>query len=251
MPQRYKLTMAYDGTAFHGWQKQQPPDAPQLRTVQGVVEQSMVRMFGQHIDLIGASRTDAGVHALGQVAHFDAETTIPIERLAMAINSRLPDDIDVRNVELADATFDAISDAKNKQYRYRIFNAEQRPLLGRHIAWHCWTPLNTAAMQDAARRLIGEHDFAGFAAADHGRASTVRTVFECRVDLEPPQVQVVIEGSGFLYNMVRIIAGTLVDVGRGRFKPAIIDQVLASGKRSESGPTLPPHGLCLEWIKYD
>lgn len=247
---RYRLTLAYDGTAFHGWQQQEPPDREPLRTVAGVVGGALRRLLGQSVSLVGASRTDAGVHAGGQVAHFDASVRIPLDRLAHAINSRLPEDVEVIGVEHAASDFDAISNAVAKQYRYRIFNTTQRPLHKRYYVWHCWTPLDIGAMRDAAARLVGTHDLAGFAAAGHGRTSTVRTIFDCRIETKMPELQVVVEGGGFLYNTVRIIAGTLVEVGRGRFGPDVIDRVLVTGDRSLGGPTLPAHGLCLEWIKY-
>lgn len=292
---RYKLTIAYDGTLFHGWQKQQatvgpavpsndlpaappllpstpPPtlawpaepalpatDSPAnhpLRTVQGVVELAIARTTAQPIKLVGASRTDAGVHAKGQVAHFDAATPIPTGRLPHAINSRLPDDVEVLAAEEVAPTFDAISDAVRKRYRYRLFNSSRRPLLHRFGFWHCWLKLDIDRMNAAAKKLIGTHDVAGLAAADHGRTSTVRTIFDCFVEQPPvfldegPQVHIVVEGGGFLYNMVRIIAGTLVEVGRGRFEPQVIDEILATGDRRKAGPTLPPQGLCLEWIRY-
>lgn len=249
--QRYKMTIAYDGTLFHGWQKQLPPDGIELRTVAGVVESTLKRVLKQRIELVGASRTDAGVHARGQVAHFDATPLIPTERMVHAINSRLPEDIDVRSIEDAPATFDAIFGAVRKQYRYRIFNASRRPLDRRHHVWHCWWDLNLDKMRDAAARCVGTHDFEGFAAAGHGRASTVRTIFFCDVEREGDDVTIVVEGDGFLYNMVRILSGTLVEVGRGAFEPDMIDTILTTHDRRHAGPTLPPTGLWLQWIRYD
>lgn len=249
--QRFKLTIAYDGTLFHGWQKQEPPGSEPLRTVAGVVESTLVRVLRQPIRLVGSSRTDAGVHARGQVAHFDAINPIPIERLAKAINSRLPDDVDVLAAEPAPIGFDAISGAKNKQYRYRLYHTERRPLHLRNYVYHCWTPLDLGRMNDAARRLVGTHDFAGLTTLHHGRQTTVRTVFDCHVEEHPPEVQIVVSGSGFLYNMVRIIAGTLVEVGRGHFAPETIDAILEKGREQPAGPTLPASGLWLEWIRYE
>ncbi len=252
--QRYKLTLAYDGALFHGWQKQEPPppEAP-LRTVAGVVEDRLRHVLQQPIKLVGASRTDTGVHARGQVAHFDARPLIPLERMAAAINARLPDDIEVLNVEAAPPTFDAISGARAKQYRYRIHHDARRPLDKRHHVWHCWIDLDVAKMHEAARHLVGEHDFAAFAAAGHNRATTVRTIFDCTVerDAASPEVHIVVQGNGFLYHMVRILAGTLVEVGRGRWPPDEVTRILASLDRAQAGPTLPPNGLWLEWIRYD
>ncbi len=248
--QRFLLTIAYDGSGYHGWQKQEPPDKTPLRTVQGVVEDVLKRLLTQRIYLLGASRTDAGVHALGQIAQFDAASPIPIERMAEAINSRLPSDVEVRNVRTVPDGFDVINAVRSKQYRYRIHNSHWRPLEKRNIVWHCWFELDVERMNDAAARLVGTHDVAGLAAAGHGRQSTVRTILDCRVEREDPEVHIVVEGDGFLYNMVRIIAGTLVEVGRGHFTPDVIDRVLASGDRAQAGPTLPPEGLWLDWIKY-
>lgn len=249
---RYKLVIAYDGTLFHGWQKQHPPGSEPLRTVQGVVEEVIARTVGQPVNLVGASRTDAGVHARGQVAQFDAACRIPVERLAEALNSRLPDDVQVLHAQYAPPGFEAISGAVSKQYRYRLFNSPLRPLEKRHYVYHCWHELDLAKMNDAAARLVGTHDFEGFSAAKHGRLSTVRTIFACEVvpHQEDAEVHVVISGNGFLYNMVRIIAGTLVEVGRGKMPPSVIDEVLASKDRRLAGVTLPPTGLWLEWIRY-
>ncbi len=249
--QRFKITVAYDGTAFHGWQKQACVTGHEpLRTVAGVLEEALRRVLRQPLALVGASRTDAGVHAKGQVAHFVADTAIPIERLSRAINSRLPQDVEVLTAEPVSPDFDAISGPVSKQYRYRIFHTTRRPLTKRHYVWHCWTPLDIDRMACAAGRLEGTHDFAGFAAAGHGRLSTVRTVLRCDVCRNDPEVHIVIEGTGFLYHMVRIIAGTLVDIGRGRLEPEWIDRILQSPDRRLAGPTLPARGLCLEWIRY-
>jgi tRNA pseudouridine38-40 synthase len=196
------------------------------------------------------------VHARGQVAHFDAATRIPIERLAKAINSRLPDDIDVLHAEPVPEEFDAIGSTKSKQYRYRLYHSERRPLSLRNYVYHCWTPLDVARMNDAARRLIGTHDFSGFTTLHHDRKTTVRTIYDCHVEQPPelaPEVHIVVSASGFLYNMVRIIAGTLLEVGRGRFAPEYVDAILKEGRdpRKPAGPTLPATGLWLEWIRYD
>jgi tRNA pseudouridine38-40 synthase len=247
---RVKLTIAYDGSGFHGWQRQEPPGREPLRTVQGVMEQAFMRLLRHPVTITGASRTDSGVHALGQVAHLDTTTPIPPERLADAMNSRLPEDIEVRRAETVLDTFHAIRDVASKQYQYRIFNASRRPLLRRHMVCHTWQPLDARAMDAAAFRLVGTHDFEGFAAAGHGRESTVRTIHRCTTHREQDDVLITVEGDGFLWNMVRIIAGTLVEVGRGKFEPSRIDDILATTDRQLAGPTLPPQGLCLVWIAY-
>lgn len=257
MPQRYKLTLAYDGSAFHGWQKQEPPGEAPLRTVQGELEAVLVRLLGvpkAQLHLMGASRTDSGVHALGQSAMFDADCKIPLERMAQAINARLPDDMEIRSCERAPDGFDVIGDVTNKQYRYRIFNADEKPLWVRNAVHHWFkSELNPAKMNDAAKRLVGTHDIEGFSAAGHGRENTVRTIYDCMVFVDPvypDEIHMTIQGSGFLYNSVRIIAGTLLEVGRGRFEPRHIDAILSTADRSIAGPTLPPQGLCLEWVRY-
>ena len=248
---RYKMVVAYDGSAFHGWQKQEPPDQEPLRTVQGELQSAMQRLLGQRLILTGASRTDAGVHAQGQVVHFDATVRIPIERLAHAINGRLPDDIDVRHVLVVPQSFESISGAKNKQYRYRLYNTRSKPLGLRDQVFHCWVPLNIDRMQDAAKRLIGTYDFEGFASAGHGRTSTIRTIYDCHIEHQDHLVDIVVSGNGFLWNMVRIIAGTLVEVGRGHFQSDRINEILKTADRQLAGPTLPPTGLTLEWIRYE
>ena len=249
--QRYRLVLAYDGTDFHGWQRQEPPDAPALRTVQGVVGDTLQRVLRQPIKLVGASRTDAGVHAQGQVAHFDVgATAIPFERWRRAVNDRLPDDIDIRDIAPVRADFDAIADALTKQYRYHLFVGQRKPLMHRRTAYPCRYLLDIDRMNDAARRLVGTHDVHGLAAASHGRENTVRTLHHCDVSQVEDLVTLTVEGSGFLYHMVRIIAGTLLEVGRGHFPPSRIDEILASRDRQLAGPTLEPQGLCLQWIKH-
>jgi tRNA pseudouridine38-40 synthase len=297
---RYKLTIAYDGTEFCGWQKQEPPvgtnaaphkvldgssladslTAPPaqnrltLRTVQEIAERAVREVVRQPITLQGASRTDSGVHARGQVAAFtcsdDPQSGWPLSRgtdsLLRAINSRLPDDVLILAAETTGDDFNPISGATSKAYSYTLHVSPHRPIWDRRYVHHVWMPLDVARMNEAAALLVGEHDFAAFAAAGHGRLSTIRTVFDCRVtelpgphstlhtpdSTLPPdrRLRIEISGNGFLWNMVRIIAGTLVEAGRGRLAPEDIRGALATGDRRKAGPTLPPTGLCLEWIKY-
>ena len=253
---RFRLLVAYDGTDFHGWQRQEPPDAPALRTVQGVLEEAVATALGgPRVPVMGASRTDAGVHAVGQVAAFTADTRIPIDRLAMAITARLPEDVCVHRAEEVHAGFDPISDCVSKCYRYTIAHGVAAPdpalLFARRTTWVTRHRLDVAAMRAVAERLTGTHDFAAFAQANHGRESTVRSVFGCTVhEPAPGRAVVEVSGNGFLYNMVRIIAGTLVEAGRGRIGAAEVDAALAERDRAKVGPTLPPHGLRLEWVRY-
>ena len=254
----YRLLVAYDGTDFHGWQKQNGPDgSAQLRTVQGVMESAVAAVVREPVNVVGASRTDSGVHALGQVAAFNCAADLEPKRLAAAVNARLPEDVQVRRAAVADEGFSPISEAIAKGYRYRIAWSRgrpeglTRPLFGRRTTF--WTPyrLDPVRMNDAARRLIGTHDFTSFTRKHHDRETTRRTVYDCQVTCTGRRrLRVDVCGDGFLYNMVRIIAGTLVEVGRGRLEPASIPDILAAADREAAGPTLPPEGLCLMWVKY-
>jgi tRNA pseudouridine38-40 synthase len=184
-----------------------------------------------------------------------------VDALVRALNSRLPSDVLVRNAEVAAPDFDPISGATSKAYSYAIHNSRQRSLWDRRTSLHIWHELDAARMHEAAQVFVGEHDFAAFAAAGHGRLTTVRTVFSCAVRAEPvpatlpgevggQRITIDISGSGFLWNMVRIIAGTLVEIGRGRLSDDDVRAALTTGDRTRAGPTLPAHGLCLEWIRY-
>lgn len=206
------------------------------------------------VEVLGASRTDAGVHAKGQVAAFTCSENrrgAPEERLADAINARLPNDALVMACERVRDDFDPIGDCVSKAYRYTIHASRTRPLWDRRFAHHVWVPLDVQAMHAAAQRIVGEHDFAAFAAAGHGRLSTVRTVLACAVTrLEVDRVVIDVAGTGFLYNMVRIISGTLVEVGKGRMTAERVSEAIASKDRRNAGPTLPAVGLCLQWVGY-
>ncbi|MBT8486792.1 MAG: tRNA pseudouridine(38-40) synthase TruA [Phycisphaerales bacterium] len=252
---RYRLTVAYEGTAFHGWQKQHPPDAEPLRTVQGVLEETVRQVVREPIAVLGASRTDAGVHAWGQVAAFTTTRALPPRGLVRGLNARLPDDVLVRGAVVVDEAFNPISDAVRKAYRYRIAHGGAggvlRPLFDRRTVTFAPSPLDPVSMNIAAQHLVGTHDFTSFTRLHHGRESTVRTVDACTVlATGPDRLRIDVSGNGFLYNMVRIIAGTLMQVGRGHWTPDVIPAVLAAADRVAAGPTLPPEGLRLEWIEY-
>lgn len=249
------MTVSYDGTDFHGWQKQIPPDAEPMRTCQGVLEDTVRRVVREPITVLGASRTDSGVHSIGQVAVFSSTLNLPLDRLRIAINGRLPRDMQVRDLQLTRESFNPISDAISKGYDYSIsFGSpmkHERPLFDRHM--HTWLPfdLNVDLMNDAAQHLIGEFNFASFTRVNHGRKRTTREVYSCVCEQTGPNRCVIkVSGNGFLYNMVRIIAGTLTQVGRGQRTVEALPGILTSCDRAMAGPTLPPEGLCLMWIKY-
>jgi tRNA pseudouridine38-40 synthase len=223
--------------------------------VQGVVQEAVSDLLRQRVDVVGASRTDSGVHAVGQVAAFTAEVRVPLERLAAAITARLPRDVQVVQAERVHDAFNPIGDARSKCYRYTIEHTSHphhpRPLFDRDLVFATPYALDLARMQDAARGLVGTYDCASFAQVDHGRATTVRTVFDCIARSPAPRrIEIEVAASGFLYNMVRIIAGTLVEVGRGRLDPSAMASIIAARDRRMAGPTLPPQGLCLRWIWY-
>ncbi len=257
--QRYKLTIAYRGSAYHGWQRQlaantwkgPPPPAGQgIPTIQGILARMLAEVVGHPVNLVGSSRTDAGVHAKGQVAHFDTDQIqIPPEGLRRAVNHRLPSDILLRAIEPVDDAFDAITSTRSKRYQYFIWNAADRPIFFGDLAWHRWQELDRAAMAQAARQFVGEHDFTSFARPGHGRNNALRSVSACDVSWRGPRIVVAVEGSGFLWQMVRIMVGTLVEVGLGRYPPQHIAQMLEARDRRAAGPTAPPHGLFLQWVQ--
>lgn len=246
-PMRFKLTLAYDGTAFSGWQEQREG----IRTVQQTVREALQRVVKHPVVVVGASRTDAGVHAKGQVAHFDTHMTqIPAEGMRRGLNTALPEDVLCKRCEPTHDTFDAISDARHKRYQYFFWDAYDRPLFLRHVAFHRRGPLDLDAMRRAAAALLGTHDFASFAKPGHGRDSTIRTVYACDVRQRGHRLVVGIEGNGFLWNQVRIMAGTLAEVGRGTLDADAIPAILAARDRQAAGPTAPAHGLFLQWIRH-
>ena len=244
-----KLTIAYDGGDYHGWQMQ-----PGFRTVQEVLMEALRSLLGPRARICGASRTDAGVSALGQVGLIQIDSPIPTENLAKAITDRLPEDIAIVKAEEVPMGFDVIGDVTSKLYRYTIFSGPVRPVLHVRRCWYVPVELNVKTMSEAAGLLVGKKDFKSFAAAGDQREDSVRTIFRCDVTGQSADdgrwVYVDVEGDGFLYNMVRNIVGTLVEVGVGRWVPDKIPEVLEARDRRAAGPIAPPNGLCLMWIKY-
>ncbi len=257
--QRYKLTISYRGTHYHGWQRQ-PANAfykgtvaegHGIPTIQEIVSRAIVDVVRHPVTLVGSSRTDAGVHAKGQVGHFDTDQLqIPPEGMRRGINSRLPDDILIRSIEPVADSFDAIGSTLSKRYQYFIWNAEDRSPFFSELAWHRWQSLDLSTMRQAAAHFVGEHDFASFAKPGHGRDNTIRTVLSCDVSRRGATLVIGIEGSGFLWNQVRIMVGTLVEIGYGKESPDSIPRMLGAKDRQSAGPTAPPHGLYLQWIRH-
>lgn len=294
---RYRLTIAYDGTGFHGWQRQyvpptytasvidedvfipqlgtdvqgdvesdvggrpvdiedgeisgvagNEPPRPELRTVQSVLQRAVREVVREPVIVSGASRTDAGVHARGQTASFtasDARRGATDDRLMQAINARLTPDVMVTAAQRVHDDFNVISDCVRKWYRYTLHTSRERPLWDRRYVHHVYAPLDVDRMQAAASLLVGEHDFAAFAAAGHGRETTIRTVYACRARQCGPRINIDIIGNGFLWNMVRIVAGTLIEVGRGRKTLEVVARALQEKDRRLAGQTMPGRGLCL------
>jgi tRNA pseudouridine38-40 synthase len=241
-----KLVLEYDGTEFHGFQRQ-----PRLRTVQGVLEERLSRVLGEPIKVIGAGRTDAGVHALGQVANFRTTRPVPIERMAQVVNAALPADVKVQSCEEVEQSFHARRCARSRTYRYTVVErAAPSPLLGRYAQLVAGR-LSVARMQEAARPLLGRHDFRAFQGSGSPASSTERTLMrlECRRSGE--RIEIIAEADRFLYQMVRLLVSGLLAVGRGELEPGALAEALESGERPAAGRTpAPACGLCLLQVSY-
>jgi tRNA pseudouridine38-40 synthase len=242
---KIKLTIQYDGSGYFGWQVQ-----PDRLTIQQLLNEAVSKLIGRKVTVHGASRTDAGVSALGQVGLIEIDSPIPTENFPKAISDRLPPEIAVIEAVEVDKKFDLINDVKNKLYRYTIFNGRLRPVLNIRHCWHIPEKLDIAKMNEAAKFLIGTKDFKSFASAKDNRESTIRTLFRCEVMDKGDWVYIDTEGNGFLYNMARNIAGTLVDIGLGRLIPEKMQQILEAKDRTAAGQIAPAEGLCLMWIRY-
>lgn len=254
---RLKLTVAYRGTHYHGWQSQNlslekiAARGRPLPTVQVALERVLAKLLCHPVSLTGSSRTDTGVHAKGQVCQLDTTAvSIPMRGLRNAVNARLPDDVRVRSVRRVEDDFNCISWAVKKRYQYMVWNHAFSTPFNSDLAFHRWQKIDADRMSRAAALLVGTHDFTSFARPGHGRATTVRTIHQCSVERKGPMIVIGVTGTGFLWNMVRIIAGTLVDTGRGVFRPEDIPAMLAAKDRLRSGQTAPAHGLYLQWIRF-
>lgn len=241
-----KLIIEYDGKEFNGWQKQ-----PTKLNIQGTIEQAIKIVTGEDADLMASGRTDAGVHAFGQVANFKTNSNIPIDKIAIALNSNLKKSIRIISAEEVDERFHSRLTCKKKTYRYIINNSEFSSAIYRNLETHIPQKLDIEKMKIGAKFFEGEHDFKAFKASGTSSKSSVRTIYKANV-IEMPDNRIYIEltGNGFLYNMVRIISGTLVDVGFGKIEPDEIKSIIESKDRSLAGKTLPPNGLYLLKVEY-
>ena len=240
-----KLVIEYDGTSYHGWQSQNNALA-----VQDVIEKAIMTLTGEKCSLIGSGRTDAGVHALGQVANFITNSNIPAEKFSYALNNILPDDIVIRSSKQVPESFHARFNAIGKKYRYVIYNSRQRSALHRNRAYFVPYSLELHLMEKAMEYFVGTHDFTAFKASDSSVKTSVRTITGTWLKKEDEIITFEVAGNGFLYNMVRIIAGTIIEAGMGKIAPDSIPYIIESRDRKKAGRTAPPHGLYLMEVYY-
>lgn len=243
---RIMLTVAYDGTDYHGWQIQ-----PNGETVESVLNRELSSLLGECIEVTGASRTDAGVHSNGNVAVFDTSTRIPAEKISYALNQRLPGDIVVQDAREVEPDFHPRRCNSRKTYEYRILNRRFPLPMRRRDTYFYHYDLNVEHMRQAASYLVGEHDFKSFCSASASVETTVRTIYSLTVERQEDIIAIRITGSGFLYNMVRIIAGTLIEVGSGIRAPENMKDILAACDRAAAGPTAPACGLTMLGIEFE
>ena len=241
---RVMLTVAYDGTNYNGWQVQ-----PNGVTIEGVLNEALSELLKEEIMVVGASRTDAGVHALCNVAVFDTYSRIPAEKMSYALNTALPEDIRIVGSKEVDEDFHPRHCESKKAYEYRIVNSEFINPVKRLYCHHTYLKCDVEAMQKAARYLVGEHDFKSFCTVGAQVETTVRTITDLEVSRKDDEIVIRVTGTGFLYNMVRIIAGTLLEVGYGRLSADDIPSILEACDRQAAGPTAPAKGLCL--VNYE
>ena len=241
----FKLTLEYDGTSYHGWQIQ-----PNVPTIQSELETAIRQVAQQPVNVVGAGRTDAGVHALGQVAHFSTTARLSAEEWLRALNSLLPPDIAVLAVEQVSDTFHARFDAKSKLYRYRILTRVHRSALSRSKVLHFSHPLELSAMQEASHALIGTHDFCSFQGSPTDTDNPVCTITRLTIERFGDEIRFEVEANRFLKQMVRAIVGTLLEVGRGKMQAGDVAGILAAKDRTKAGPTAPAHGLYLVRVDY-
>lgn len=241
-----KLVIEYDGKDFNGWQKQ-----PNKLNIQGEIERAISEITKEEIELIASGRTDAGVHALGQVANFKTSSNLPVEKFPIAINSKLKQSIRIQKAEEVDLEFHSRYGCKKKTYRYIINNSEAGTAIYRNLECNIPQRLDIDKMRQAIKYFIGEHDFKAFKASGTSSKSSVRTIYRANIEMQNDRIYIELTGNGFLYNMVRIISGTLVDVGLGKISPSEIPNLINEKERSRVGKTLPPQGLYLVKVEYE
>jgi tRNA pseudouridine38-40 synthase len=243
---RILLVVAYDGTNYHGWQLQ-----PNVVTIELVLNETLSSLFNEDIRVIGASRTDTGVHARGNIAVFDTEARMPADKVSYALNQRLPEDIRIQSSREVAPDFHPRRQNSRKTYEYRILNCEFPIPTERLYSHFTYSPLDIGLMQEAANYLVGEHDFKSFCSVNTVAETTVRTIYGINVSKIGDMVSIMVTGSGFLYNMVRIIAGTLMEVGKGKLPPDKIPEILNALDRTKAGPTAPACGLTLYEYRFE
>lgn len=242
-----KLVIEYDGKEFYGWQKQ-----PDKLNIQGNIEKAIETITGEKVDLIASGRTDRGVHSLGQVANFKTNSDLPIDKFPIAINSNLKQSIRIKSAEEVDEKFHSRLTCKKKTYRYIINNSKYGTAIYRNLETYIPIKLDVEKMKEAVKYFEGEHDFKAFKASGTSSKSSVRTIYKAEVKKMPEEkIWIELTGNGFLYNMVRIISGTLVEVGLGKINPEEIREIIKSKKREKAGKTLPPQGLYLVSVEYE
>lgn len=240
-----KLTIEYQGKEFNGWQKQ-----PNKLNIQGEIERAISSITGEEIELIGSGRTDAGVHSLGQVANFKTNSNLPIEKFPLAINSKLKKSIVIKKAEEVPEEFHSRYSVHSKKYRYIINNSQTGTAIYRELEYQFPIQLDVEKMQKAAQYFEGRHDFSAFKASGTSSKNSIRNIFKAEVFRKEEKVYIELTGSGFLYNMVRIIAGTLLDVGIGKIEPEEIPEIIEGKDRKKAGKTLPAVGLYLVEVTY-
>ena len=241
-----KLTIEYDGKDFNGWQKQ-----PTKLNIQGEIERAIEEVTGEKVDLIASGRTDAGVHAIGQIANFKTNCNIPISKIPIALNTKLKRSIRIMKAEEVEERFHSRYNCKRKTYRYIINNSINGTAIYRNLQYHFPEKLDEHKMDEAIQYFVGKHDFKAFKASGTSSKSSIRTIYSGKVERIGELIYIEITGNGFLYNMVRIIAGTLLEVGIGKINPEEIQNIIQSQNRERAGKTLPPQGLYLVNVEYD
>lgn len=242
---RVLLKIQYDGREFYGWQKQEGK-----RTIQAEIELALEKLTGEPVEVFGSGRTDRGVHALDQSAHFDLKINIPVKKLPEALNNLLPNDISIKSAKIVNKNFHARFDIKSKTYLYQVYNAKQKSAILANQSAFVNYELDIEKMRETAKLLIGKHDFKGFCCANTTVKDFVREIFDIDIKKRGKFLTFSVKGDGFLYNMVRIVVGTLIDVGRGLISEKEVLKALETGNRSYAGKTMPPEGLFLAKTEY-